>query len=371
MGGTKKRRDTTPSVATLFRGKEDGRPSLSQGHTETGSDSDDYEAAERHAAPLTKEDLKKLLKETSDDIKAYTAAALEKQIAGLKDDIEALTSRTSRTETQIAETQDKLKTHTGDIGAMQDKILYLEDGLEDLNNRSRRQNIRIRGLPESVLPETLLPTVRAIFQSLLPDASEQDLYIERAHRALRPPTYNMNAPRDIITKLLYFPIKERLMKAARDNPPTYQGQTLHFYQDLPPTTLQKRRDLKPLTTALVEKGWRYTWGHPFKLHVKMSRRVSRHTLSTKSRICKTLPSTSDSHYANQPRRPNPPHPQGTTDVTNQDLVIPDNRPNQDPQPLLWARHIRTHELGHPPATRPSCQTSRASRDSFQFIAVKY
>ncbi|CAH2283962.1 Hypothetical predicted protein [Pelobates cultripes] len=254
MGGTKKRRDTTPSVATLFRGKEDGRPSLSQGHTETCSNSDDYEAAERHAAPITKEDLKKLLKETSDDIKAYTAAALA--------------SRTSRTETQIAETQDKLKTHTGDIGAMQDKILYLEDGLEDLNNRSRRQNIRIRGLPESVLPETLLPTVRAIFQSLLPDASEQDLYIERAHRALRPPTYNMNAPRDIITKLLYFPIKERLMKAAWDNPPTYQGQTLHFYQDLSPTTLQKRRDLNPLTTALVEKGWRYTWGHPFKLHVK-------------------------------------------------------------------------------------------------------
>ncbi|CAH2249719.1 Hypothetical predicted protein [Pelobates cultripes] len=221
MGGTKKRRDTTPSVATLFRGKEDRRPSLSQGHTETGSDSDEYETTECQTTPLTKEDLKKMLRETSDDIKAYTTAALEKQIASLKDDIEALASRTSRAETQITETQTTAKTHTRDIEALQEKILYLEDGLEDLNNRSRRQNIRIRGLPESVLPETLLPTIRAIFHSLLPDTSEQELYIERAHRALHPPTFNMNAPRDIITKLQYFPIKERLMKATRDNPPTY------------------------------------------------------------------------------------------------------------------------------------------------------
>ncbi|CAH2222908.1 Hypothetical predicted protein [Pelobates cultripes] len=79
-------------------------------------------------------------------------------------------------------------------------MLYLEDGLEDLNNRSRRQNIRIRGIPETVLPDAILPTIKAIFQSLLPNASDQELYIERAHRALRPPTYNPNTPRDIINE---------------------------------------------------------------------------------------------------------------------------------------------------------------------------
>ncbi|CAH2327667.1 Hypothetical predicted protein [Pelobates cultripes] len=58
------------------------------------------------------------------------------------------------------------------------------------------------------------------------------------------------------------------MKAARAHQPTYQDQQIHFYQDLAPTTLKKRRELKPLTTALIEAGWRYMWGHPFKLSVK-------------------------------------------------------------------------------------------------------
>ncbi|CAH2307198.1 Hypothetical predicted protein, partial [Pelobates cultripes] len=105
MGGTKKRRDTTPSVASMFRGKEDGRPSLSQGLTATGSESEDSDSAEPQPAPFTKEDLRKLLRETSDDIKAYTTAALEQQLASLRSDIEALASRTSHAETQLADTQ--------------------------------------------------------------------------------------------------------------------------------------------------------------------------------------------------------------------------------------------------------------------------
>ncbi|CAH2301742.1 Hypothetical predicted protein, partial [Pelobates cultripes] len=59
---------------------------------ESGSDSEDREAQGDLTAPLTMGDLKRLLQETSADIKAHTAAELEKQITGLKDDLEALTS---------------------------------------------------------------------------------------------------------------------------------------------------------------------------------------------------------------------------------------------------------------------------------------
>ncbi|CAH2305587.1 Hypothetical predicted protein [Pelobates cultripes] len=252
----------------MFRAKEDGRPSLAHSQADSGSDSEGSEAEKTPATPLTKEDLRAMLRETSADIKAYTAAALEKQITGLKKELEVLTSRTDHNERLIKDTQTKTTALHKDTELLQDRMLYLEDGLEDLNNRSRRQNIRIRGIPETVLPDAILPTIKAIFQSLLPNASDQELYIERAHRALRPPTYNPNTPRDIITKLLYFPVKEQLMKAARSHQPTYQDQQIHFYQDLAPTTLKKRRELKPLTTALIESGWRYMWGHPFKLSVK-------------------------------------------------------------------------------------------------------
>ncbi|CAH2254698.1 Hypothetical predicted protein [Pelobates cultripes] len=252
----------------MFRTKEDRQPSWARSQENSGAESEESEHESTHASPLTQEVLRKMLKETSADIKAYTTAALEKQIAGLKSDIEALASRTGDTERTLQEIQTKAADHGRDMGILKDRILFLEDGMEDLNNRSRRQNIRIRGLAESVMPEAILPTITAIFQSLLPDNPGQTIYIERAHRALRPPFPNTNTPRDVIVKLLHFPVKEQLMKAARDRPPVYQGQQLQFYQDLAPSTLRKRRELKPLTTALLEAGWRYTWGHPFRITVK-------------------------------------------------------------------------------------------------------
>ncbi|CAH2313174.1 Hypothetical predicted protein, partial [Pelobates cultripes] len=151
------------------------RPSLAQSQADSGSESEGSEYETNHTVPLTKVNLRKMLRETSEDIKVYTTAALENQITGLKEDMEALGSRTSHTERMITETQAKVANQDQDLETLKERVMYLEDGLEDLNNRSQRQNIRIRGLPESVLPEALLPTIRAIFQSLLPDIPEQEL----------------------------------------------------------------------------------------------------------------------------------------------------------------------------------------------------
>ncbi|CAH2326705.1 Hypothetical predicted protein [Pelobates cultripes] len=76
----------------MFRTKEDRQPSWAQSQENSGADSEESEHESTHASPLTQEVLRKMLKETSADIKAYTTAALEKQIAGLKGDIEALAS---------------------------------------------------------------------------------------------------------------------------------------------------------------------------------------------------------------------------------------------------------------------------------------
>ncbi|CAH2324926.1 Hypothetical predicted protein [Pelobates cultripes] len=67
----------------------------------------------------------------------------------------------------------------------------------------------------------------------------------------------------------HFATKEKIMAATRASPPKYGAFTLAFFQDLAPSTLKKRRDLKPLTMALTKKGLRYRWGHPFKLQVRL------------------------------------------------------------------------------------------------------
>ncbi|CAH2220705.1 Hypothetical predicted protein [Pelobates cultripes] len=257
----------------MFRtARELTRPSLSQEAQNThdsGSESDNDEDTDRRQEPLTKADLHNMLKEATAEIKAHTAAELERHISGIKEDLEALNTRATQAESDITLLQSTSSQHGQDIYYLSDKIQYLEDSLEDLNNRSRRNNIRIRGLPEAVDADAILPTLRDLFHTILPDSTEQECDIERAHRALRPLALNPTSPRDVIVRMQHFATKEKIMAATRASPPKYGASTLAFFQDLAPSTLKKRRDLKPLTMALTKKGLKYRWGHPFKLQVRL------------------------------------------------------------------------------------------------------
>ncbi|CAH2292938.1 Hypothetical predicted protein [Pelobates cultripes] len=84
------------------------------------SDSEDSEAPIDPAASLTRWDLQRLLKETSAAMKAYTASELEKHIAGLRGDIEALSTCTCQAETRITGLTHTTKAQQQEIYAMQD-----------------------------------------------------------------------------------------------------------------------------------------------------------------------------------------------------------------------------------------------------------
>ncbi|CAH2315435.1 Hypothetical predicted protein [Pelobates cultripes] len=123
----------------MFRATMDhGRPSLSQEAHESGADSDDSEAPDRETTtypgtqePLTKTDLHQMLLAASADIKAHTAAELERHISGLKGEIETLNNRTSQAETAITQIKATTTQHSQDIFYLSDKVQFLEDSLEN------------------------------------------------------------------------------------------------------------------------------------------------------------------------------------------------------------------------------------------------
>ncbi|CAH2224837.1 Hypothetical predicted protein [Pelobates cultripes] len=251
MGGNKKRRDTNPSVASIFRTPSDQRrPTSSQAEEESGSEAESLDTVMNPAAPITIAVLRDMLHQATNDIKAHVAAEMERHVAGLKEEVVGLTARTDQVENRIASIYATSTSHTQDIAYLYGHMAALEDGLEDLNNRSRRNNIRIRGLPETVTMEQLVPTLHNIFKTLAPDLTPQEMELDRAHRALRPQNLGASTPRDVITRLHFFTTKEKLLTIARDKPPRYKETRLTFFQDLAPSTLKKRRDLKPLTLAL-------------------------------------------------------------------------------------------------------------------------
>lgn len=188
-----------------------------------------------------------------------TSHTLSQEIAALGSHIELLETK-----------HDELALAYNDLSREHDSLATalsaIQAQVEDLDNRNRRNNLRLRGIPES---ETeLIPAVIRLFKSLLPDYDSAAFKCDRIHRAIRPKPPDDKPPRDVVLCMKDFLIKEDILRASRNKQRiTLDNHPIQIYPDISPTTLDRCRGLKEITTALQSARIHYRWGFPFKLLV--------------------------------------------------------------------------------------------------------
>lgn len=216
---------------------------------------------------------------------SFTTALSSQQVA-----IDTLGERVDHVETKLAEFSTAHNELVDAHNNMEDEIRLLTTKLADIEDRNRRNNIKIRGIPESVSGPELIPYIQQVMTSLLKSSSKQDLILDRAHRLPKPKNVPASAPRDVIMRVHFFHVKEALMRISRDSallPEPYQQ--LKFYADLSQFTIQARRKLTPVTSALRQHQVQYRWGFPTRLIIM--RNGTTHVISTISEgisVLKTL-----------------------------------------------------------------------------------
>ncbi|XP_056398871.1 uncharacterized protein LOC130293793 [Hyla sarda] len=132
--------------------------------------------------------------------------------------------------------------------------------LDDIDNRNRRNNIRIKGLPESVAPQDISSTLQKIFNDILQKPPDSPLEMDRAQNP--DPT----KPRDVICRIHHFLLKDEIMRRARNlKTLSYNGHPIQLYPDLSLRTLKLRAALRPLLLLLQNAKIVYKWGFPFSL----------------------------------------------------------------------------------------------------------
>lgn len=241
--------------------------------TNEWSESDDEEDATSETENLqsiikslpTTSCIKNMFREFSDSIK--------EEISTLRSDIRQISSRM----TQVEDSTEQLSAHASFLAKrmreqkMETYALKLH--LDDLENRSRRNNLRIKGLTESVTDAEIIPVLTKIFCELLDKDDTFDLGFQRAHRVYRPKNSNVETPRDVLCCLLDFSIKEEIFKKARSAKKIeYDDKEVLIFQDISRYTLELRRNLQPLTSALRSKGLKYRWLFPFGLFINCTGR---------------------------------------------------------------------------------------------------
>ncbi|KAI4822545.1 hypothetical protein KUCAC02_008083 [Chaenocephalus aceratus] len=140
----------------------------------------------------------------------------------------------------------------------------------DLESRSRRNNIRIVGLPESIEgphPSTFFPKL------LMEVFGEGVLYsppeCDRAHRSLTDKPKPGQRPRPVIIRVHRYQQKEKIIREARARRGKlqYQGTPIAIYEDYTPEVMEQRYKYREVMAELYNLGLKPALLFPARLSI--------------------------------------------------------------------------------------------------------
>lgn len=216
-----------------------------------------------------RDELESILNQKLDAQAQRLEGCLERELNKIRSEITSISERLQSLEADLRKIRENISAQDVKIKTVHHKMTSLSLQLLDLENRNRRDNIRVRGIPESVSVADIESTVTSIFNTILERPVEEKIEVDRVHRSLGRRPLEGNRPRDIICKIHHSKTKEEIMRKARlKGPIQYGGASIILLQDLAKKTLDMRREVKPLLEAIVAKGADYRWIFPFGLNIR-------------------------------------------------------------------------------------------------------
>ena len=190
-------------------------------------------------------------------------------------------------ETSMNDYHDRLTTLESAVGKLTKENEQLQLKVDDLENRSRRCNIRITGIPEGAEANQPTSFIESCLGEILgPDAFPHPLTVDRAHR-LTFQRRQDGAPRPFIACIHRFQVKQRIMQLAREKGPlSYRGSEIHIYPDYSAEVAKKRAAFAPVKAQLRAAGHQFSLRFPAKLRVFAD--GSRHEFSTPAEVAAFL-----------------------------------------------------------------------------------
>ncbi|OCT56386.1 hypothetical protein XELAEV_18000164mg [Xenopus laevis] len=186
--------------------------------------------------------------------------------------IESNTQRLNTVEQRVSDTEDQLNTAQIHISLQTQLIQELQEKVDDLENRSRRNNLRFLGIPESVQAADLAAYILTkLCPALQLPRALADTGIERAHRLGGERPQNRNSTRPVIARFLNYIDKELVLQAYRKiRDLQVQGQKILIFQDFSAAVSQKRREFTPICRHLFQTNVKFSLLYQAKLRVVLN-----------------------------------------------------------------------------------------------------
>lgn len=223
-----------------------------------------------------------------------TLADILKPVTEMSDKLDKIVDRLGTVEQRVSDLEDNAAANAPRLDQVESALKRAVEKLENYENQSRRQNVRIMGLKEGT--EGKNPSV--FFAKWIPEILNMDmqgerLKIERAHR-VGPPAGSTGRqnPRAVLVRLHDYTDRQRILRAARNKGKvTADDQVVSFYQDFPAEIVKRRQESADARRRLREAGIKYAFAYPavIKIFPPNGKPISLPTTKEINDYVKTLP----------------------------------------------------------------------------------
>ncbi|KAJ1121639.1 hypothetical protein NDU88_000159 [Pleurodeles waltl] len=213
--------------------------------------------AESAAASTTNMDaiLKELLAiRSSISSLEHTVSTNTMEVQGLRNEVVKFQINMQSTDARLSAVEnliDKIPDNSQDIGYLQQKVIELED-------RSRRNNLRIIGLPEQIEKNNILDFLTTFLPTLTKITFSQPLDFQRAHRVRSRGITSSTRPRHVLACCLHHQQARQIILAAKKHGPyEYDSSRIIITADFSAPTNFKRKQFLNVRTRLKKREIKY------------------------------------------------------------------------------------------------------------------
>ncbi len=167
------------------------------------------------------------LRELRVDIQATNNSVKE-----LREELEALATAAKQTRDRVDSVQAAAREDRSTVTDSRNQLERLTEKMTDIEDRSRRNNVRLVGLPEGAEGSNAAGFLRVNLSKWIPSLRDRDIEIDWAHRAYDG-RKNSDRPRTLIFRVLRWHDRSEILKGARQAYPvkcTQDNVTLLFFQ---------------------------------------------------------------------------------------------------------------------------------------------
>lgn len=218
----------------------------------------------KEAIPKFVDDVVAQLSEKTQAIVAEQMSEVRNEISSIRADTSTCMEQIETSNNHLAEVDSRLSTSVDKLTALCTK---LENKIADLEDRSRRDNIRIKGIPENRETSNPLSYLSNAIPKWFPELGSVE--IMRAHRVgpEREDSNQKPISRTILLKLLRFTDRDKILAAARKTAVEVDGTAIRFSPDYSKQTFARRLTFSDVIDELQKMGFRTFLQYPAKLKV--------------------------------------------------------------------------------------------------------